>query len=134
MPSPKSGNPGTPVPPALPQSASEAATAQPGAVSAVQGNPLQAKAGQYDSSQVKPFKPPKTKAEKKQKKSWIEIVLEDEDKKPVPGEAYQITLPDGETVAEGTLDEKGFARLEYIDSGNCQVKFPNLQDDAWHKV
>jgi len=69
--------------------------------------------------------------ENKQKKSWIEIVLEDEASKPVPGEAYRITLPDGSTLAEGTLDEKGFARVDGIDPGTCKVTFQNLDKNAW---
>jgi type VI secretion system secreted protein VgrG len=71
------------------------------------------------------------KENKEQKKSWIEIVLVDKDDKPVPGEAYRITLPDGTTLAEGTLDEKGFARVDNIDPGTCKVTFPNLDPKAW---
>jgi type VI secretion system secreted protein VgrG len=70
----------------------------------------------------------------KDKKSWIEIELVDEDGKPVPGEAYKVTLPDGETVATGTLDEKGFARIEGIDPGTCKITFPNLDKDSWAKA
>ena len=44
--------------------------------------------------------------ENKKKKSWIEIQLIDEDGNPVPGEPYKITLPDGTTIADGTLDDK----------------------------
>jgi type VI secretion system secreted protein VgrG len=69
--------------------------------------------------------------ETKTKKSWIEIVLEDEAGKPCPGEHYRITLPDGTTLAEGTLDDKGFARVDYIDPGSCKVTFPDLDKDAW---
>ena len=69
--------------------------------------------------------------ESKQKKSWIEIELVDEKNKPVPGEKYRITLPDGTVVAEGTLDTKGFARVDSIDPGTCKVTFPNLDKDAW---
>ena len=71
-------------------------------------------------------------AQKQQKKSWIEIELVDEEDKPVPGEAYRITVPDG-SVAEGTLDEKGFARVEGFEKGNCKVSFPNLDKESWHK-
>jgi type VI secretion system secreted protein VgrG len=69
--------------------------------------------------------------ENKEKKSWIEIELVDEEGQPVPGEPYRITLPDGTTVADGTLDEKGWARVDNIDPGSCKVTFPNLDKDAW---
>ena len=69
--------------------------------------------------------------ENKKKKSWIEIELLDQDNKPVPGEKYRITLTDGTTLAEGTLDEKGFARVDNIDPGTCKVTFPELDKDAW---
>ena len=65
------------------------------------------------------------------KKHWIEIQLFDEAGKPVPGEPYQVTLPDGTTVADGTLDDKGWARVDHIDPGTCKVTFPNLDKDAW---
>ena len=55
----------------------------------------------------------------------------DEDGNPVPGEPYRITLPDGTTVADGTLNEKGWARVDNIDPGTCQVTFPKLDKDAW---
>ena len=70
----------------------------------------------------------------KKKPHWIEIELVDEEGQPVPGEPYKITLPDGTTVADGTLDEKGFARVDGIDPGTCKVTFPNLDKDAWEKT
>ena len=44
-----------------------------------------------------------------------------------------MTLPDG-TVAGGTLDEKGLARLEGIEPGSCKITFPNLDEEAWVKA
>ena len=62
---------------------------------------------------------------------WIEIELVDEANQPVPGEKYEITMPD-KTVKEGTLDEKGWARVDGIkDPGQCKITFPNLDKEAW---
>jgi type VI secretion system secreted protein VgrG len=66
------------------------------------------------------------------KKSWIEVLLEDEKGDPVPGEKYRVTLPDGETIAEGTTDDKGLGRVSGIDPGNCKITFPELDKDAWN--
>jgi type VI secretion system secreted protein VgrG len=71
--------------------------------------------------------------ENKEKKNWIEIQVDNEDGKPVPGVRYRVTLPDGVTLAEGTTDEKGSARVDAIDPGNCKVTFPDLDKDAWSK-
>jgi type VI secretion system secreted protein VgrG len=72
-----------------------------------------------------------TSPDNQTKTHWIGIQLVDEDGNPVPGETYQITLPDGTTIADGTLDEKGSAKVTNIDPGNCQVTFPNLDQGAW---
>jgi type VI secretion system secreted protein VgrG len=58
----------------------------------------------------------------------------DEANEPVTGMAYRVTLSDGETVAEGTLDEKGTARIEGIEPGNCKVTFPDLDKSAWEEA
>ena len=81
---------------------------------------------------TKPSHKPKSPKNEK-KKSWIEIKLIDEEGNAVPGERYRITLPDGSTLAEGTLDDKGFARVDNIDPGNCKVTFPELDGDVWSK-
>lgn len=120
---PKSGKAGSPVQPADPELAGEADVADP-------GEAAKGKAGQTEKKDAKPHKPTE---EDKEEKSWIEIELLDEDDHPVPGEKYEITLPDG-SVAQGTLDEKGFARVEGIDPGTCQITFPELDQEAWTKI
>lgn len=131
MPSPKSGTAGSAVSPAAPATAVAADDAVAGSVDQTQASPGQKKAGQYGTAKVKPYKPPQTAADKAKKPSWIEIKMVDEQGDPVTGEPYSITLPDGETVASGTLDEKGFARIDGIDPGTCQITFPQRDTEAW---
>ncbi|HAV64562.1 MAG TPA: hypothetical protein DCY13_19615 [Verrucomicrobiales bacterium] len=131
MPSPKSGKTVTAVMPAEPDKADEADKADPGEVAKLKSEQRELKKGKYGAEKVKPLKPPQTEDEKKEKSSWIEIELLDEDNEPVAGEAYRVKLPDGETVAEGTLDEKGRARVEGFEPGQCEVTFPNLDKSVW---
>jgi uncharacterized Zn-binding protein involved in type VI secretion len=64
------------------------------------------------------------------KTAWVEITLEDQNGQPVAGEPYKIKLPDGSTV-KGTLDDKGFARVDGIDPGTCQITFPKIDTHYW---
>jgi len=125
----KSGKAGRAVPPAEPDKAVEAAVADP-------GEAAKKKAGQQQNdAETKPHKPPPEdeEEEQQQKKSWIEIELVGEDDEPIPGERYRITLPDN-SVASGTLDEKGFARVEGFEKGTCKICFPGLDKEAWEKI
>lgn len=124
---PKDGKAGQAVVPAAPEVAEDADVANPGEVAKIKAKQIEKKEGKYGSEQVKPHKPTEEDIEEK---SWIEIELVDEEDEPVPGEKYKITLPDG-SVAQGTLDQNGFARVEGIDSGTCQITFPMLDKDAW---
>jgi len=56
-------------------------------------------------------------------KSWVGIVLVDQDGTPLPGRAYRIKKPDG-TVLDGTLDSNGAAMIKDLDPGNCQIWCP----------
>ena len=136
MPSPKSGSAGSPVSPAAPKEANEADSANPGDVEKIKAEQRKTQTGKYGSKKTKPYQPGEKSEEdtdEDQEKSWIEIELVDEDGKPVAGEAYRITLPDGETVAEGTLDAKGCARVDGIDPGTCRITFPGRDKAAWKK-
>ena len=66
-------------------------------------------------------------------KTFIEIVLLDDNGKPVAGEAYKIVLPDG-SIRQGTLDQKGFAREDNLDPGVCDVSFPKIDGREWGKT
>ena len=133
MPSPKSGSAGSAVIPTDPEQAKEADKADPGEVEEIKAKQRQTQTGKYGSANVKPYKPPQTEEEQEKKKSWIEIELRDDDGKPIPGEPYELVLPDGKVVASGTLDQNGFARVDGIDPGQAKVHFPNQEDDQWRK-
>jgi len=135
--SPKSGKAGKPIPPAKPKKAEDADVADPGKVAQAKTEQVQSKTGKYGAPQAKPHKPTSESQSQsggdEKKKTWIEIELVDEAGEPVPGESYEITLPDG-SKATGSLDGKGFARVDGIDPGTCKVTFPNLDKDAWNRA
>ncbi len=125
MASPKSGTACQLVAPISPKAPEEADKADPGEVTNAQAQPAQAQAGQTGSVKAKPFKPEAAEEDSDKKKSWIELKLEDEKGQPVAGEPYEIKLPDG-SVASGTTDAQGVARVEGFDPGQCEVTWPNL--------
>jgi len=153
-----SGSPGSLVSPLSPTAAVEADKADPGAVTqapqatqvkpgklaltsvaatlaAAAGNPVPfavaaAAAVRQSAASDAPTHDPNSE-ENQDKTHWIEIEFQDEAGQPITGEPYRITLPDGTTVADGTLDEKGRARVANIDPGTCKVTFPNLDKEAW---
>jgi type VI secretion system secreted protein VgrG len=139
-----SGAAGALVSPLSPTAALEAIQSQAGEVTAVAG--AGAAVAHMSLEAIQPAAPPPRQSAagnapthdpnstaNQPKKSWIEIQLVDEDGKPVAGEPYRVTLPDG-TVADGTLDNKGFARIDHIDPGSCQVTFPNMDQEAWEQA
>lgn len=129
----KSGKAGSAISPAEPKEAEEADKADPGEMEKAKGEQRQSQTGKYGSIGIRPHKLTETNVEGEEKKSWIEIEMIDEENKPVSGTAYRITLPD-DSVAEGTLDNRGLARLEGFGSGSCTVEFPELDQDAWEKL
>jgi hypothetical protein len=129
---PKSGKAGTAVAPAAPGEAMDADVADPGKAAAAKAAQRSSKTGKYGAAPATPRKDTGDEDDKP-KKSWIEIELVDEEGMPVAGEAYEITVPDG-TVEKGTLDGKGFARVDGIDPGTCKITFPKLDKDAWKKA
>ena len=71
----------------------------------------------------------------KEEKTWIEIVLVDEEdsSRPLAFAKYRVELPNG-SPREGLLDARGRARIEGIDPGTCHVTFPDLDASAWRRA
>jgi type VI secretion system secreted protein VgrG len=137
-----SGAPGSVVSPLATTAAQEADKADPGAMvqarSGVARTPANvalrmsspAAAQRRTAASDPPTHDPNSE-DNQDKRHWIEIELLDKGGKPVAGEPYRIVLPDCTTVADGTLNEKGWARVDKIDAGTCKVTFPHLDRDAW---
>ena len=131
MPSAKSGTECSLVAPIVPDDAKNADDADPGAVDEAKAKEQYSSTpGKYTSVPVKPFKP-QMDEDGKPKTGWVEVALTDEDGKPVAGEPYAVTLPDG-SVASGTTGADGVARVEGFDPGSCQITFPARDQEAWH--
>jgi hypothetical protein len=60
----------------------------------------------------------------------IEIVLLDAEGEPVPGEVWDLLLPDG-GKRSGQLDEDGHVSVTNIPPGSCCVSFPHLDEECW---
>jgi hypothetical protein len=58
--------------------------------------------------------------------TFFEVKLLDPDKEPIPNENYQVCKIDGTVVAEGTLDEKGYAMVDNLPKDKYKVNFPNI--------
>ncbi|MFB3813532.1 MAG: type VI secretion system tip protein TssI/VgrG [Terriglobales bacterium] len=118
--------------PMKPKEVHEADKADPGEMSKIKEQQMKQQTGKYGLVALTPHKPPNPdEAAAEEKKHWIEVKLVDQDNKPVAGEVYKVILPDGSTVAEGCLDEKGHARVEGLASGNCKVIFPQRDKNVW---
>ncbi|GLR71895.1 hypothetical protein [Agaribacter marinus] len=131
----KSGKVVKAVAPIEPEEVFEADAADPGKAAKAKATPKSSEKGKYDEQKVKPFKPPKdddnTSDEKEDKpSSWVEFSLKDEASNPVSGQKYEVELPDG-SIAKGTTDSKGNAKIEGFEPGECKLSFPDLHKDAW---
>ncbi len=138
----KSGTAGSPVEPTAPAAPHEADKADPGEMAEIKAEQIKTKSGKYGSAKVKPFQqgnegessadsaPGSEASEEPKKDSWIEIELVGMDDKPIAGERYRLTLPDG-TVDEGTLDQNGWVRVAGFQKGECKITLPDLDQEAW---
>lgn len=78
-----------------------------------------------DSSTAEPVSVKVSTQELDKDISWIELLLTNSDGKPMPGEQYDVELPDGKKIT-GHLDDSGRAKIDGIRAGNCKVWFPNI--------
>jgi len=77
-----------------------------------------------------PGQPQKPGKELPEQLTWIEIKLVDHENRPVANERYLLVLADGQR-RNGHLDENGFARVDRIPGGICDVTFPDIDGREW---
>lgn len=132
------GPPGAPVGPVTASATSpeapaapiDADTATPGQDTVYNATAIELAAAALEALEAQP---PEIEEPEPVELSWIEIELVDEADQPVPGERYELTLPDGK-IRKGTLDANGLARVEGLPPGNCQISFPRLDLAAWERI
>lgn len=56
----------------------------------------------------------------------------DEDDRPIAHEPFRVIVPDG-SPRTGTLNERGFARIDGIDPGTCDVTVPDIDAREWRR-
>lgn len=130
MASPKSSKNPSPVSPTAPVEPAPPGEGQTGQVSSATGSEGPQPPPTLAQQTVEPYSPPQTEEAQQENPSWIEIELVDLNDNPVPSEPYEVELPDGR-MARGSLDHRGFARIEGIPAGTCKISFPNLDKNVW---
>jgi hypothetical protein len=76
---------------------------------------------------------PSERKREEPERTWIEIVLVDDKKRPIPFEEFILFLPNG-TPQPGRLDKEGKARVEGLDPGTCRVVFPRMDATEWWRA
>lgn len=129
-----SGMAGRAVPPAAPMEAEIADTDKPGQEATYKSQRAQMSPSEAAALNAPWHKEPEEEEDEDEEKSWIEIELVDEEEQPIAGKRFQVILPDGSTLAQGTTDSNGLARVRGIDPGECKIVFPDIDKDGWEKI
>ena len=62
--------------------------------------------------------------------SWIEVRLVDPAGEPIPGERFELRLPD-QSLFKGRLDAHGSVRFDAIVAGQASITFPGIEAQEW---
>jgi hypothetical protein len=133
MASPKSRQQVSVKAPAAPTVAIDAINADPGAAAQAAAEQREGQQAQMDSSTVAAASEQQRENGETQQLTWISIDLKDKQGRPVPNEAYKVKVSDG-TYREGSLDAQGYAKVEGIPPGQCEITFPRLHKTEWRRA
>jgi len=127
----KSGKACTADEPEAPEEALEADVADPGQMEEIKAEQEKTQTGKYGSTKVEKLSAAEETTE--EETHWIALLLTDTEGNPMPNEPYQLKLPDGRIV-KGRLDNEGKARHDGIQEGNCEVCYPDIDENDWNSV
>ena len=127
--SPKAGAAGSLKAPEVPDAPEEAGKTGAPAAAAAATSVFPGGGGMLQPSPA-PAAAPGGQPAEDEKTEWISIELKSDEGAPVPGERYQIKLPD-ESIRAGYLDDEGKAKEMVPKGGECKVTFPDLHGDEW---
>jgi hypothetical protein len=65
--------------------------------------------------------------------TWIEVLVVDDDDRPVAGVEYEIELSDGR-VRRGKTSEHGILRYDGMPPGSCKVKLLSVEAKGWDRA
>lgn len=125
------GAPGVIVAPTAPTEPEESMKSEAGEVEVMPEKPTKPNSKWQVSNESIKFHSPPTEQGEDDPLHWIVVSLKDEKGNPMVGEPFSIALPDG-SMATGTLDDKGKARVDGIPPGNCSIRFPNREPEGWN--
>jgi hypothetical protein len=63
---------------------------------------------------------------------FVKLRLVDEDGNALADQVFVVKTPDGKDVV-GLTDAQGFGEVPGIPAGQCSIRFPLLDRDAWEK-
>ena len=129
---PKDGSAGSPDTPETPAEPLEAPEASATAAASYEANPSSGSPNSTEPTKISSAQSESATETQEEdgKLHYVAIELQDKEGNPVPGEAYEVKLPDGST-RRGRLDDEGKARIDDIPGGKCEITFTRIHGEEW---
>jgi len=69
---------------------------------------------------------------KKVKQTWLNVIIKDDEGKPVPNQKFVVTFDNGHSI-KGQVNENGFAHLDPVPEGKHQIELLDVDRREWSK-
>ncbi|MCW8930545.1 MAG: type VI secretion system tip protein TssI/VgrG [Gammaproteobacteria bacterium] len=74
----------------------------------------------------------KERPQKKTKQTWLNVIIKDDEGKPVANQKFIVTFDNGHSI-KGQVDEEGYAHLEPVPDGKHQIELLEVDMREWNK-